>query len=219
MVQEPTSMILDKKRVRFGSIEVFEVMSREDISREEHLARSFTDEELIQIRTRKKHLSKQMSSMGMVEDVNEDMLGLETEEEKFRRRRRRSEAQMSVLIEQEFQSDTDEEDPYFLSRVYEGYTRESARLAHNRALSNAVQVQNNFWCDLSCNISCLLSPFLRPAPSRWEERTAKDYVLVPALNQNVSPQFHRPSNMRSPNPWDQWANYVSESEGVPMRAQ
>jgi hypothetical protein len=203
-------MIVDEaKSVRFmdNRVEVFNVPGRDDVTREELLASYFTEDDYSRIREREKRLASQFSNIGRVVDIDEDGLGLESKEEKHHRRYRVQNGKMSVFVEQELQWDINDRDVSFIAQSYEPYTRESARLAYHRGLSNAVQVESSRSGTLG-NKSCMDS-IRTLVPYRWVD-TIADSVLVPVGYSRPPCQIQSSEN-RPPQPWDQWAKHLSEA--------
>jgi hypothetical protein len=207
-------IVEEDKSVRFDSrVEVFYVPGRDDVTREELLASSLTEDDYSRIREREKRLARQFCKMLGVVDIDEDGLGLESKEEKLHRRRRVQNGHMSVLLEQELQWDNNDPDVYFIAQACERYTRESARLAYHRGLSNAVQVENSRSVTLG-NKSCMNS-ILTLVPCRWMDTAAGSALVSSVGHSRPAPCPLQSSENRPPQPWDQWAKHLSEA--TPMR--
>jgi hypothetical protein len=218
------AVMLHEKCVRFyHNVQVFEILSREDITTEEIIASSFTDEEYHRMRERERRLSRQLSRLGRLLDHTEDALGLECKEAKVKRKVRVQEGQVSVLLEQELQWGCLDQGPDFIANRYSDYTRESARLAHIRGLSTAVHVQNLFWNEASLSVS---SNDIAPTttPYLWM-RAATDLALIPVESRTKLLPFPASTvtttdNNRPPCPWEQWAKHAHEAENAaPMRSR
>lgn len=134
------------KAVRFDDegIQIFEVINRTEITREERVASFFTDDEYNAMRLRDRAMATQLArrSSRSISSLEEDELGLETRRNRCIRRQRMNECSMSVLLEQELlQVQEKEENSHeHIADVVRDYSTHSAKLAYNRAHLNALQV-------------------------------------------------------------------------------
>lgn len=99
-------------------------------------------------RDRERRISRIFSNSSAMNGCRKgDYLGVESQLQRFHRRQRSKNAVFAVMLEQELrQENVDDadslpgEDDLTIARVYHQYTRESARLARERATANACQV-------------------------------------------------------------------------------
>lgn len=130
------------KCVQFDlNVQVYEVLGRGDITDEELVATCYSGAEFTTIRQREKRLSRQLSMFGMITEADEDPFGVESKQDKRRRKKRMEDGQMSVLLEQELQYDTQGMDAENLAKVYSANTVESAQIAQFRATEHARTMQ------------------------------------------------------------------------------
>ena len=142
--------------------------------------------------------------MGRIVEADEDDLGLESKEQRSIRRKRIHDAQMSVMLEQELQRDTNESDVNYIAEVCKRYTQESSNLAYHRALNNAAQVQNDV---VAIGHRTCMDSIRKLVPSRWEGS-----IKGPEMKSlgDTRPCYPYHETSRHPHPWDQWAKHLSD---------
>mmetsp|Transcript_78550 Transcript_78550/g.159490 ORF Transcript_78550/g.159490 Transcript_78550/m.159490 type:complete len:364 (+) Transcript_78550:1-1092(+) len=121
----------------------------EDLSNEEIDACFYNGRDYSRFRDRERRISRKFSTWGLVKGGRKgDYLGVETRLQRFHRRERSKNAVFAVILEQELREENrrridlhPEENDVVIARVYQQYTRESARLARERANLNASQVE------------------------------------------------------------------------------
>uniref|UniRef100_A0A7S4EN25 Uncharacterized protein n=1 Tax=Pseudo-nitzschia australis TaxID=44445 RepID=A0A7S4EN25_9STRA len=139
------------------------IESADEMSAEEIEACYFSTRDYLCFRNREKRMSRDFSGWGFMKGSrNTDLLGVETRLQRFHRRQRSKNAVFAVILEQELRQESTcdtvssiEEDDIILSQVYRQYTRESTRLARERAISNATQVEKLFPSSLRTNGSLM----------------------------------------------------------------
>lgn len=135
---------LCSKIVRFEEAEnqVHVVLNRDEMTRDEHSACFFTDNEYNAIRQRERTLARNLAKTGSLKGLEEDALGLDTRRKKEYRRERMKECCMRVILEQDLQIEFSGcHDADGIARVLLEYSSYSSQLAYNRAYDNAIQVQ------------------------------------------------------------------------------
>ena len=203
-----------EKSVRFSEYsDLWLIPSRRDITAEELFASSFTDEEYLCIRRRERELADQLSRFGEIVDADEDELGLKSMQQKSQSKQRVRDAWMSVILEQEFQMDAGVPDACAIALHYEPHTRNSAKLACCRGLSNENQVRSQV--SDGCFFSKPSIPASEPlVKHRWYEYPTEN-ALVPVHRSR--PSYPNPSAdiAKSMYPWERWATYFYGGSGAP----
>ena len=116
-----------------------------DMSDEEIDACYYNSRDYSCFRDRERRLSRNFSNCRFMKGgLKGDLLGIESPLQRLHRRERSRNAVFAVILEQEIRQEhtysLSEEDALGIARVYQQYTKESERLARERALLNASQV-------------------------------------------------------------------------------
>jgi len=139
-----------KRSLRFhDTTSILWIESTENMSNKEIYACYYNSRDYSCFRDRERRISRNLSIWSFMKgDRNRDLIGVESRLQRFYRRERSRNAVFSVILEQELRQengdDSDsmpEEDDLATARVYQEYTKESARLARKRATENALQVE------------------------------------------------------------------------------
>ena len=125
------------------------IESARDMSDEEIDACYYQNRDYESFRSREKRMSRSFSAWSFMNGTkSEDLLGVETRMQRFHRRQRSKNAVFAVIFEQELRQENGRDahsstgdDDIILAQVYQQYTMESTRLAKERAVLNASQVE------------------------------------------------------------------------------
>ena len=180
------------------------IENTDDMSNEEIDACYYNSRDYSCFRDRERRLSRNCSNWSFFKGGRKrDLLGVETPLQRFHRRERSRNAVYAVILEQELRQehnqDSDslsEEDALGIANVYQQYTKESERLARERALVNLSQVDRTESFPLFSNSDALHKIDM----GKWGERepvAARQYDPpweVPFSNKNSTANI-RPSAM------------------------
>ena len=171
------------------------IESADNMSAEEVEACYFSTRDYLCFRNREKRMSRKFTGWGFIKGSrNADLLGVETRLQRFHRRQRSKNAVFAVILEQELRQESTcdsassiDQDDIIIAQVYRQYTRESTRLARERAISNATQVEKIFSSSLRTNRSFMNEIEMEEKKEEMPSMTSADLGLSwenPVSNRN-----------------------------------
>ncbi|KAG7344659.1 hypothetical protein IV203_022667 [Nitzschia inconspicua] len=115
----------------------------DDMSDEELDASYYTPKEYFAIRERERILFRQLSNLGTIRSLSDDVLGLESRIQRCHRKGRSRDSIYAVILEQEMNRNlhTGVCSDSALSLVYRPYAIDASRMAQDRAVENSLQVE------------------------------------------------------------------------------
>lgn len=113
----------------------------DELSDDEFDASYYSPQEYLAIREREKSLFRQLSNLGVVRSLSDDIMGLESRLQRYHRKSRSRESIATVIFEQEMNRNPTNGrcDDTILSQMYIPYSREASFAAQERAWKNSIQ--------------------------------------------------------------------------------